>query len=282
MGASKILNYPIAYINHTLQNAPFFKPLQRGNRDIDVVIQHTYSNNDSITLYMGEQLDIKDEDLLLAILSITYIGYRGTIIDTDSLLFKNLKSSNNSMYAIAINTTIYELLKELSLDPKSSSSRKWLEGSLKRLKNTSFKLITSQLNSEYTSNLISLETTKTTSKALKVDIALNSYLCSYFLESDILKKGIISHNRQERVSMKKESARALHSYFNALVNIKSSRLFHLNTLVEKIYRVEVKNINKYSKSKKRKSITDGLVEINNLKLWEINFISKDLVKIIRK
>ena len=282
MAANKVLNYPIAYINHTLQNAPFFKPLQRGNRDIDIVIQHTYSNNDTITIYMQERLDIKDQDLLLAILSITYIGYRGTIIDTNSILFKNLKSSNNSMYAVAINTTRYELLKELGLDPKSSSSIKWLEGSLKRLKNTSFKLITSQLNSEYTSNLISIETTKTTSKVLKIDIALNTYLCSYFLESDILKKGIISHNRQERVSMKKESARALHSYFNSLVNIKSSRLFHLNTLVEKIYRVEVKNINKYSKSKKRKSISDGLAEINNLKLWEIDFISKDLVKIIRK
>jgi len=91
MGAKKVLNYPIAYINHILQHAPFFKPLQRGKRDTDVIIDHTYRNKDSITIYMQERLDIKDQDLLLAILSITYIGYRGTIIEADSLLFKNLK-----------------------------------------------------------------------------------------------------------------------------------------------------------------------------------------------
>ena len=122
----------------------------------------------------------------------------------------------------------------------------------------------------------------TTSNTKKIEIALNTYICNNFLQSNILKGGIISHNRQERMSLKKEIARALHSYFNALVNVKKSRLFNINTLVEKLYRVDINTINKYNKSKKRKSIKDGLVEINNLELWEIDFIASDLVKIIRK
>ena len=276
------LNYPISYINHVLQNAPFFKPTQKGQRAADLVVQHKYTSGDSITIFMPHQLDIKDEDLFLSILAITYITFRGTVIDSNSKLYKDLNSNFEEMKSIKITTTRYELLKELNINPQSSTSTKWVETSLNRLKSTKFILNTNKFDSEYMSRLISLNIINTTSKTKKIEIALNTYICSYFLQDNILKSGIISHNRQERMSLKKEIARALHSYFNALVNVKKSRLFNINTLVEKLYQVDINTINKYNKSKKRKSIKDGLVEINNLELWEIDFIASDLVKIIRK
>ena len=276
------LNYPIAYINHILQNAPFFKPVQKGKREINLIINHKYSNGDSMTIFAQEQLDIKDEDLFLSILAITYISFRGTLIDSSSELYKDLNSNFETMKSIKITTTRYELLKELNISPQSTTSIKWVEASLNRLRSTKFILNTNKLDGEYMSRLISFKISTTSSNTKIIEIALNTYICNNFLQSNILKGGIIPHNMQERMSLKKEISRALHSYLNALVNVKKSRLFNINTLVEKLYRVDINTINKYNKSKKRKSIKDGLVEINNLELWEIDFIASDLVKIIRK
>jgi hypothetical protein len=276
------INYPLAKNHHLIQIAPQFRPIKRGARRKG--IEREYISKDGknkVKVMMWKELDIADQDLLLAILAIALPIERGISItrlineeiEEKKEKYKQLweKLETKGILAkydtIVINTSFYELAKELGRPSTSKNIYKWIKDSLTRLSGTRFEIENERY--VYNSNLISYLIDKDTNK---IEIALNP-LNALILMDD--KKGYILHNRKERIKLKGEVAKALHAVLVGLVNQKSSKTFKLDILVEKVYLEKIENMSIQQRKDARKAIKKALEKINELDSWKIkNFDNK--------
>jgi len=275
------INYPIAKNHQIIQILPQFKPIKRGARKKGV--ERKYISRDgksSAIIRMFKELDIADQDLLLTILAIALPISRGDVINKNSQnyshLWKNLnikpKEMIENLATIMITTTPYELLKELNKS-KGQANYNWLFESLVRLANTTIEFKTPEFRGS--TNLISYYFDENTEK---LNIAINP-VNAIVLMND--KKGYIFNNRIERLQLKNDTAKALHSVLLTLIDNNQTKSFNYEILIEKVYleNFETMNINERKNSKR--TIKKALEKINELANWEIR-MDKKFVSIKRK
>jgi hypothetical protein len=277
------IKYPLAKNHHLIQIAPQFRPIKRGARRKGVEREYlSKDGKNKVKIMMWKELDIADQDLLLAILAIALPMERGESltrlinnekIEEEKEKYKQLwdKLETKGILAnfdtLVINTTFYELTKELGRPSTSKSIYTWIKDSLTRLAGTRFEIETDRYI--YNSNLISFIVDKKTNK---IEIALNP-LNALILMDD--KKGYILHNRKERIKLKGEVAKALHAVLVGLINQKSAKTFKLDVLVEKVYLEKIEEMTIQQRKDARKAVKKALEKINELNTWEIkNFDNK--------
>ena len=280
------IKYPLAKNHHLIQIAPQFRPIKRGARKKGVEKEYVSKDGkNKVKIMMWKELDIADQDLLLTILAIALPIDRGASLNRlikekqenkkYKKLWENLETKGilANFDTIVINTSFYELAKELGRPSTSKNIYNWIKESLKRLSGTNFLIETEKYI--YNSNLISYLIDKQTNK---IEIALNP-LNALIIMND--KKGYILHNRKERIKLKGEVAKALHAVLVGLVNQKSSRTFKLDVLIEKVYLEKIEKMSSQQRKDARKSIKKALEKINELESWEVKNFDNNTYQIIR-
>lgn len=219
---------------HYLTEFPsIFKPIKRGAREKAVEINYEYQNGSKIQVWMFKQLDIADQDLFLAIVSLIAEYSKGRIgqEDTQNLVTKNLrdklelKDNLFNLPILKLETTIYKLLETIQR-PDNKQSYKWCLEALERLSRCGIGYNTDKYIGN--SNLISFEVDKNTKE---VYIALNPVSASVFLSND---KYVI-HNLKERYMLKLDASKALLSYLNRMIGIGQKKPLYLDTLINGVY-----------------------------------------------
>jgi len=282
------IKYPLAKNHHLIQIAPQFRSIKRGARKKGIEREYFSKNGkNKVKIMMWKELDIADQDLLLAILAIALPVERGASLNR--LINEEIEEEKKEKYkqlwqkletkgiladfdTIVIDTTFYELAKEMG---KSIGKRtyNWIKEGLKRLSGTNFLIETEKYI--YNSNLISYLIDKETNK---IEIALNPLNALVLMQDN---KGFILHNRKERIKLKSEAAKALHAVLVGLVNPKSSRVFKIDVFIEKVYLTKLENMTSQQKKDAKKSIKKALEKINELKNWKIIDYKNNTYKIER-
>lgn len=261
------INYPLARQHQLIQNLPQFRIIKRGARQKGV--ERFYQTNDkktSVTIRMFKELDIADQDLLLAILAIALPVSRGNELSAESESNKELwnKLKTEGIFAewntLSIETSYYELLNELN-KPQGGSGQKWIEESLDRLIGTNIKMETEEYIGG--SNFLSYYIDK---KTEKIHIAINPVSALVLLGD---KKGYILHNRKERLALNTTPARALFSILVGLVNIHGNKTFFISILLEKMHFVDWEETTTQQRKDLKKSFKTAIEEINKLEMWNI-------------
>jgi len=281
------IKYPLAKNHHLIQIAPQFRPIKRGARKKGVEKEYVSKDGkNKVKIMMWKELDIADQDLLLTILAIALPIDRGASLNRlikekqenkkYKKLWENLETKGilANFDTIVINTSFYELAKELGRPSTSKNIYNWIKESLKRLSGTNFLIETEKYI--YNSNLISYLIDKQTNK---IETALNP-LNALIIMND--KKGYILHNRKERIKLKGEVAKALHAVLVGLVNQKSSRTFKLDVLIEKVYLEDYNTLDKNQRKNYKKAVKKALDQLNNLDTWNITLFDNNTIKIERK
>ncbi len=273
------INYPVARQNHLIQQLPQFRIIKRGARQKGVErFYQTKDKKTSVTIRMFKELDIADQDLLLAILAIALPADRGNILSAGStknielwekLKTKGLFAKQETLY---ITTSFNELTNEL-LKTNSGAYSKWIKDSLIRLMNTTIEIDTNEKNSG--SNFLSYDIDKVSNK---INIAINP-LSAVVLLGD--KKGYILHNRKERLALRTTPSRALFSILVGLVNIHQSKTLSVPMLLEKMHFIEWKKTTVQQRKDLKKSFKKALEEINFLEKWKITDNKNNTITIYR-
>lgn len=269
MEEDKKINYPICKQHHIIQKLPVFKILKKGLREKG--IERKYQSKDGktkVTIRMFKQLDIGDQDLLLAILSIALPVGRGKMLSCEKdeeyspkelwtrLQTKGILAKWDTLH---IETKTNELLGEVG-KTKGGTNAQWLKESLVRLANTNIEIETE--NYIGSTNFVSYIICKDTKQ---IQIAINPINALILLNA---KNGYILHNRHERLSLK-APARALYSILVGIVNIHGSRTLTIETLIEKIYLIKWEETISQQKKNLRRSFRTAIEEISKLKKWNI-------------
>jgi hypothetical protein len=287
--ADKInIKYPLAKNHHLIQIAPQFRPIKRGARRKGIEREYISKNGkNKAKIMMWKELDIADQDLLLAILAIALPIERGASLNR--LIKEETEEEKKKKYkqlwekletkgiladfdTIVINTTFYELAKEMQ-KTMNKQTYNWIKESLERLAGTNFKIETERY--VYHSNLISYLIDKKTNK---IEIALNPLNALVLMQDN---KGFILHNRKERIKLKGDVSKALHAVLVGLVNQKSSRIFKIDVFIEKVYLTRLENMTSQEKKDAKKAIKKALEKINKLDNWKITNYQNDTFKIER-
>lgn len=282
------IKYPLAKNHHLIQIAPQFRPIKRGARRKG--IEREYVSKDGknkAKIMMWKELDIADQDLLLAILAIALPIERGASLNR--LINEEIEEEKKKKYkqlwekletkgiladfdTIVIDTTFYELAKEMQKS-LNKQTYNWIKESLERLAGTNFKIETERY--VYHSNLISYLIDKKTNK---IEIALNPLNALVLMQDN---KGFILHNRKERIKLKGEVARALHAVLVGLVNQKSNRTFKIDVFIEKVYLTKLEDMTSQERKDAKKAIKKALEKINELDSWEIKYFDNKTYQIKR-
>jgi len=271
------INYPIVKNHQLIQVLPIFRPIKRGARK--KAIEKEYTSKDGkkkVTIRMFKELDIADQDLLLAILAIALPVDSGTILSNkpNSELWKKLMTEGifAQWETISIVTNAYEILSELNKS-KNGKNYKWLLESLDRLSLTNLMFDTEEYRGS--SNFISYYIEKETKK---IKIAINPVNALILLGDNT---GYVLHNRKERLALNSDVTKALHAVLVGLVAPNQSKVFKINTLIEKVYLESMENTDKNTKKNRRKAIKQALKSINTLKLWDVEIYDNGTVKVKR-
>ena len=273
------INYPIARQDHLIQQLPQFRIIKRGARQKGVErFYQTKDKKTSVTIRMFKELDIADQDLLLAILAIALPHTRGNMLSADSTnnieLWNKLKIKGifAEWETLNITTSYRELLREVN-KKIGGSGKKWIEDSLDRLSLTNIKIDTKTYKGA--SNFVSYGIDKENEK---IKIAINP-ISAVVLLGD--KKGYILHNRKERLALKTTPSRALFSILVGLVNIHQSKTLSVPMLLEKMHFIEWKEQNKDQRKNIKRSFAQAIEEINFLEKWKITDNKNNTITIYR-
>ena len=110
----------------------------------------------------------------------------------------------------------------------------------------------------------------------KIKITLNPINSFVILGN---KQGYILMNRKERLSLKRDVSKVLHSVLIYLVNTNQTKKINIDVLVKKVYKNEDKfdNLTTERKKELRKKIKEALKEINTLANWNIKIEKRDAI-----
>lgn len=287
----KLVNYEIAKNHHYIHLSPLERPVRKGARKL--AVERTYKIKDknvNLTVSMFKELDAADIDLLITLLA---IGLKSTEVESNNLIeektqiiekritaetselieYNKLKIKIQQIFEninnlITFKISAYELLKELG-KTKGKANYKWLEESLKRLSHTTITIDTPLLLAS--TPLLYFAMLK---EEQKIKITLNPINSFVILGNS---QGYILINRKERLSLKKEVSKILHSVLISLINPKQTKKIEIDTLVKKVYKNEdtFDNLNYEKKKEMRKKIKEALKEIDTLlENWKITIDRK--------
>jgi hypothetical protein len=264
-------NFPVVKNHRILQNAPQFKPIRRGAREKGVVRQYfSKDKKQSLKIKLFKEVDIADQDLFLCLLAIGLVEKRGSIFDpekkeSDLWTDLNTKGKAAKSQAIYIETTRYELLKEINRTYQTKN-RKWLMESLERLNGISF----TYENTEeiWGFNFVSYFVNKKTDK---IEILINPLSAAVML-GDIRSFAFI--HRGERQELKMDVSKALHSILSGLVSFGEKRSINIDVLAHKIWADYDDKVTDSGMRDRRTSIKKAIREINALENWEIVIAGK--------
>jgi len=273
------INYPLAKQDHLIQQLPQFRIIKRGARQKGVErFYQTKDKKTSVTITMFKELDIADQDLLLAILAIAFVTNRGSELSNKSESYQALwgKLETEGIFTkwntLCIETNPNELLSEL-IKPHGGSGYKWIIESLDRLVRTNIKIETDKFVGG--TNFLSYYIDKQTEK---IHIAINPVSAVVLLGD---KKGFILHNRKERLALNTTPARALFSILVGIVNQKKSKTLSVPMLIEKMHFIEWEETTTQQRKDLKKSFKTAIAEINKLKEWNIKDNQNNTITIIR-
>jgi hypothetical protein len=289
----KIVNYEIAKNHHYIHLSPLERPVKRGARKL--AVERTYKIKDkkiNLTVSMFKELDAADIDLLITLLAIGLKNQSETennplikemieikekriktnttseLIEYEKLKIKIQEIFDKIDSLITFKISGYELLQELG-KTTGKANYKWLEESLKRLSHTTITIDTPLLLAS--TPLLYFAMLK---EEKKIKITLNPINSFVILGNS---QGYILINRKERLSLKKEVSKILHSVLISLINHKQTKKIEIDTLVKKVYKNEdsFDNFDYQKKKDMRKKIKEALKEIDSLlKNWKITIDRK--------
>jgi hypothetical protein len=262
---------------HYLTEFPsIFKPIKRGAREKAVEINYKYSNGSEIKIKMFKQLDISDQDLFLAIVSLMSEHSKGklgkqnsTNLITQDLREKlELKDMLFDLPILRLQTTIYKLLNIIG-KTINNINYKWCLQALERLGDCSIWYKTDRYTGH--SNLLSYSIDNRTKE---IHIAINPVSASVYLAND---KYVI-HNLQERYTLKIDASKALLSYLNRQLTPGQTRDFYIDTLVNNIYGETEDNA---TQRDRRRTIKKAIEELKTKKEYFFDFGMNEILKIKR-
>jgi len=287
----KLVNYEIAKNHHYIHLSPLERPVRKGARKL--AVERTYKIKDkkvNLTVSMFKELDAADIDLLITLLA---IGLKSSEVESNNLIeektqivekrikaetaelieYNKLKIKIQQIFEninnlITFKISAYELLKELGKS-KGKANYKWLEESLKRLSQTTITIDTPLLLAS--TPLLYFATLK---EEKKIKVTLNPINSFVILGNT---QGYILINRKERLRLKKEVSKILHSILISLINPKQTKKIEIDTLVKKVYKNEdtFDDLDYEKKKEMRKKIKEALKEIDTLlKNWKITIDRK--------
>ena len=287
----KLVNYEIAKNHHYIHLSPLERPVRRGARKL--AVERIYELKDKkvkLSVSMFKELDAADIDLLITLLAIglkssevesndsiegkTRIVEKRIKAETAELIeYNKLKIKIQQIFEnidnlITFKISTYELLKELGKS-KGKANYKWLEEALKRLSHTTITIDTPLLLAS--TPLLYFAILK---EEQKIKVTLNPINSFVILGNS---QGYILVNRRERLSLKKEVSKILHSVLISLINPKQTKKIEIDTLVKKVYKNEdtFDNLNYEKKKEMRKKIKEALKEIDTLlENWKITIDRK--------
>lgn len=262
---------------HYLTEFPsIFKPVKRGAREKAVEINYKYKNGSEIKIKMFKQLDISDQDLFLAIVSLMSEFSKGktgkqdsTDLITQDLRTKlELKDMLFDLPILKLKTTVYKLLDVIGKG-KSKIDYKWCLEALERLGDCSIWYRTDRYIGH--SNLLSYSIDD---KTKEITIGLNPVSASVYLAND---KYVI-HNLQERYTLKIDASKALLSYLNRMIIPGQARDFYIDTLVVGVYGESEDNA---TQRDRRRTIKKAIEELETKKEYSFTFGMNGTLKIKR-
>jgi len=287
----KLVNYEIAKNHHYIHLSPLERPVKRGARKL--AVERTYNLKDTkvkLTVSMFKELDAADIDLLITLLA---IGLKSTKVESNNLIeekiqiiekritaetselikYNKLKIKIQQIFQnidnlITFKISSYELLNELG-KTKGKANYKWLEESLKRLSHTTITIDTPLLLAS--TPLLYFAMLK---EEKKIKVTLNPINSFVILGNS---QGYILINRKERLSLKKEVSKILHSVLISLINPKKTKKIEIDTLVKRVYKNKdiFDNLDYEKKKEMRKKIKEALKEIDaSLENWKIKIDRK--------
>jgi len=290
----KLVNYEIAKNHHYIHLSPLERPVRRGARKL--AVERTYELKDKkvkLTVSMFKELDAADIDLLITLLAIGLknkeVESNNSIEEKTQIIEKKIKAEmaelieynklkvkiqqifENIDSLITFKISAYELLKELG-KTRGAVNYKWLEDSLKRLSHTTITIDTPLLLAS--TPLLYFALLK---EEKKIKITLNPINSFAVLGNS---QGYILINRKERLTLKKEVSKILHSVLISLINPSQTKKLEIDMLVKKVYKNEdTFNDLDYAKKKEmRKKIKEALKEIDILlENWNITINRKDAI-----
>lgn len=239
------VKYPVSRNLKILHNGSIFRPIKRGRRRVGV--KHNFdSANTKIAVEMAEELDVADQDLMIALFAIARSKEFGTLALYDKAWTDSdgketsVKDSlsvelgvfdwggipSSELRSIQIGISKFELLKELDR-PTGGSHYEWLIKSLKRLSSTVYHYDGEKWRGSF--SMLSYLDDKESDQLL---ITINP-IASYAIRRD--DKGYVLQHRGERGKLKSEEARALHSVLCSMVDPDKQETFKLSSLVDKVW-----------------------------------------------
>ncbi|MDB2705291.1 replication protein C, IncQ-type [Pseudomonadota bacterium] len=274
------IKFPIARSHPALHACPQFRPIRRGARRKALERTYRYKNGDWLKVYLFHELDIADQSLLLAILSIARVKSRGMVISVTSIapLIGELKLKGyDNKDTIMIRTNGFELLKELSKST-GRSDYKWLRASLKRLSLVNFERSCNNPDGSMSFssfNLLSLagEQNKDGVVIGEIEIALNPMSASAIIGNN---EGYVLTHRHERNLLTTDEAKSLHSSLCGLVSRNKKRHLSVDKLADRVYARYEDIISPVATRKRRASLVKAATEINNLEGWVCDVIGKGI------
>ncbi len=287
----KLVNYEIAKNHHYIHLSPLERPVRRGARKL--AVERIYELKDKkvkLSVSMFKELDAADIDLLITLLAIglksSEVESNNSIEEKTQIVEKRIKAETAELIEynklkikiqqifenidnlITFKISTYELLKELGKS-KGKANYKWLEEALKRLSHTTITIDTPLLLAS--TPLLYFAILK---EEQKIKVTLNPINSFVILGNS---QGYILVNRRERLSLKKEVSKILHSVLISLINPKQTKKIEIDTLVKKVYKNEdtFDNLNYEKKKEMRKKIKEALKEIDTLlENWKITIDRK--------
>lgn len=239
----KEVKYPISRNLKGLNNASLFSKPKKGRRRTNVNYEMNVGDNDLIKVRMDKQLDVADQDLMLAIFaigrskewSVRSVGEKliessaQTIAEDMKMtmgdfMFGKIPSKELRVIEIVINKR--ELLEEMGR-AKSGAAYKWLTEALKRLASTHF-----DYQGEKVKAAFSMISFMEDIESQQLHITINP-MTSYAIRRD--EKGYVLQHRGERIALVSEEAKMLHSVLSSLVDPAKKTNLSVSKLTSKVY-----------------------------------------------
>lgn len=241
-----------------------------------------------ITVSMYDQLDVGDQDLLLAIFALaknevdtkqdeSYFLERGQ--NEKNTLVTSIKSSLKGRPSeraeldlkelpfLQINTTAYELLKNMGLNPEAGTNINRVYESLDRLSKTTFSFKGARRGS---CSLISYMSDEVQIGDTDQYMRTNLSICINPLSAHSIWAGngdYIATNRRERHKLKGDIARLLHDRIGGPVREGEGRILTIETLLDYVY-PDNASVSDDALRKRRSRVIKAMEEIDNLSTWK--------------
>lgn len=274
------IKFPVARNHPILHAAPTFRPIRRGRRRTGLVKSYSTPKG-TLEISMFYELDIADQDLMLAIFAIARAQSRGKLIEAnneENELLTGLELDLvgtedipvHEMPSLQIAVTRYELLTELER-PDNNTAYAWLEMALNRLSKVGFFYSGAMWSGSF--NMINWSSNNNSGQIKIIINPISSR--SIMIDND----GYINIHRKERHSLTSDDEKALHSSLCGLVSPGTKRTLLIDTLSDRVYATYDDETTSNMVRLRRGKMKAAAASVGDLRGWNIaiNGKGKDMM-----